>query len=130
MVLVSSVCGGALLLVLGGVFFFFLIRRRRPADLNQTPMSVTAINEYKEEEDEEEENVYVNVDDLVPQKKQKSGRGEEEDIDVSEQPENCADFREDEEDGEERESSEDDYVNVALSEQVVSGDDEDVYQNL
>ncbi|XP_034054484.1 uncharacterized protein LOC117534405 isoform X1 [Gymnodraco acuticeps] len=137
MVLVSSVCGGGLLLVLlvlGGVFFFFLIRRRRPVDLNQTPMSVTAINEYKEEEDEEEENVYMNVDDLVPQKKQKSGRAEEEDIDVYEQQESCADFREDEEDGEERESSddEDDYVNVALSEQVVSGEDEDedVYQNL
>ncbi|XP_034054485.1 uncharacterized protein LOC117534405 isoform X2 [Gymnodraco acuticeps] len=97
-------------------------------------LSVTAINEYKEEEDEEEENVYMNVDDLVPQKKQKSGRAEEEDIDVYEQQESCADFREDEEDGEERESSddEDDYVNVALSEQVVSGEDEDedVYQNL
>ncbi|KAK1896414.1 Killer cell immunoglobulin-like receptor 2DL4 [Dissostichus eleginoides] len=88
----NCVWGGGLLLVLlvlGGVFFF-LIRRRRPGDLNQTPMSVTAINEEEEEEDEEEENVYVNVDDLVPQKKQKSGRGEEEDIDVYEQQEICA----------------------------------------
>ncbi|KAK1878258.1 Deleted in malignant brain tumors 1 protein [Dissostichus eleginoides] len=110
MVLVSSVCGGALLLVLlvlGGVFFFFLIRRRRPGDLNQTPMSVTAINEEEEEEEEEEKNIYVNVDDLVPQKKQKSGRGEEEDIDVYKLQEICANFREGEEDGEERESRDD-----------------------
>ncbi|KAK1897518.1 Replicase polyprotein 1a [Dissostichus eleginoides] len=133
-----SVCGGGVSCWSSGAggVFFFLIRRRRPGDLNQTRVSVTAINEEEDEEDEEdeeEENVYVNVDDLVPQKKQKSGRGEEEDIDVYEQQEICANFREGEEDGEERESSddEDDYVNAApaSSEQVVSGDDEDDYVN-
>ncbi|KAI9523697.1 hypothetical protein NQZ68_025419, partial [Dissostichus eleginoides] len=91
MVLVSSVCGGALLLVLlvlGGVFFFFLIRRRRPGDLNQTPMFLGAMNFNKEED---KQNIYVHFD----------GRGEEEDIDVYEQKESCANFRKGKEDGEE-----------------------------
>ncbi|XP_063760741.1 immunoglobulin superfamily member 1-like [Eleginops maclovinus] len=127
MVLVSSVCGGGLLLVLlvlGGVFFF-LVRRRGPGDLNQTQMSVRAMNIYKREEEEEEENIYVNFDGGDTEKKQQSRRGEEEDI--SEQPESCASFREGNEEEGEPSDDEDDYVNATPG--IVSGDHEDVYQN-